>query len=151
MSSSSTPAIEVQDLRKVYHPGSANSVEALGGISFIVPRGQIFGLLGPNGAGKSTTIKILTTLLRPTSGVARVLGYDVTTQGLDARRSMCAVMQDNAVEIFLSVKNNFRVYGRFQGMSPRDTEAAMERVAPLFGLADVLDTKGTELSGGQKR
>ena len=95
-------------------------VEALKGISFTVRRGEIFGLLGPNGAGKTTAIKILTTLLRPTSGSARILDRDVVQHPLEARRAMCAVMQDNAVEMFLSVQNNFRVYGRFHGMSGAD-------------------------------
>ena len=92
---SSNNAIEVRDLRKVYHQRRGTPVEAVRGISFDVPRGSIFGLLGPNGAGKTTTIKILTTLLAPTSGTARVMGHDVVDDPLAVRRVMVAVMQDN--------------------------------------------------------
>src|SRR3989338_4093166 len=145
------PAIEVTDLRKVYHKRGSMPVEALKGISFTVRRGEIFGLLGPNGAGKTTAIKILTTLLRPTSGSARILDRDVVQHPLEARRAMCAVMQDNAVEMFLSVQNNFRVYGRFHGMSGADISRQSSRVTEIFGLQDVLNMKGSELSGGQKR
>ncbi|MCU0454362.1 MAG: ABC transporter ATP-binding protein [Bacteroidetes bacterium] len=148
---SSPPAIEVQDLRKVYHERSGTPVEAVRGISFSVPAGSVFGLLGPNGAGKTTTIKILTTLLQPTSGRARVMGYDVLEDPLAVRRSMVAVMQDNALDVFLSVRNNFRVYGRFHGLTVAEADLRADRVAELFGLREIMATKAGDLSGGQKR
>lgn len=144
-------AIDVQDLRKVYHGRSGPPVEAVRGISFSVPAGSVFGLLGPNGAGKTTTIKILTTLLQPTSGRASVMGHDVLEAPLEVRRSMVAVMQDNALEVFLSVRNNFRVYGRFHGLSTAEIDREADRVAELFGLQDIMSTQASDLSGGQKR
>lgn len=145
------PAIEVRDLRKVYHEKKGTPVEALRGISFDVPSGSVFGLLGPNGAGKSTTIKILTTLLGPTSGTARVMGHSVTDDPLAVRHQFVAVMQDSALEVFLSVQNNFRVYGRFHGLTQNEADRQADRVSELFDLRDVLSTKASELSGGQKR
>lgn len=147
----SSNAIEVRNLRKVYHQRRGTPVEALRGISFDVPRGSIFGLLGPNGAGKTTTLKILTTLLTPTSGTASVMGHDVVVDPLAVRREMVAVMQDNALEVFLSVRNNFRVYGRFHGLSVGESDQQADRVSELFGLRDLMPDKASELSGGQKR
>ena len=79
--SSSEPAIEVENLVKVFHPESAHPVRALDGLSLSVDQGEIFGLLGENGAGKTTLLRILTTLLRPTSGNATLMGLDVGRRG----------------------------------------------------------------------
>jgi len=146
-----TDIIEVQNLSKIFSRRKHPPVHALKGISFKVEKGQIFGLLGPNGAGKSTTIKILTTLLPPTSGTAHVCGYDVLSQGNDVRKHICAVVQENALEIYLSVQNNFRTFGRFHGLSSREIERRMDRVCELFGLREYLNESGIDLSGGMKR
>jgi ABC-2 type transport system ATP-binding protein len=126
-------------------------VNALNGISFGVEKGQIFGLLGPNGAGKTTTIKILTTLLQPTSGTARVHGFDVTTQGTEVRKTICAVVQENAIEMHLSVRNNFRTFGKFHGLSMKEIDFRTDQVCELFGLHKYLREQGMDLSGGIKR
>ena len=144
-------AIEVTDLVKVYQTKNRGSLRAVDGISFSVRQGEIFGLLGPNGAGKSTTIKILTTLLLPTSGSARILGYDVVAQPLEVRRQICVVVQENAIELYLSVRNNFKTFGRFHGLSTREIELRCDRVSELFGLREYLGEKGSDLSGGLKR
>lgn len=147
----SIPAIEVENLVKVYTKRHRQSVRAVDGVSFTVQRGQIFGLLGPNGAGKTTTIKVLTTLLPPTSGTARVLGYDVLEAPLDVRKQICVVVQENAIELHLSVRNNFRVFGRFHGLSWSEIERGTDRVIELFDLRSHLNEKGFDLSGGLKR
>ena len=146
-----TDIIEVQNLSKIFTRRKHSPVHALNCISFNVEKGQIFGLLGPNGAGKSTTIKILTTLLPPTSGTARVCGYEVLSQGNDVRKHICAVVQENALEIYLSVRNNFRTFGRFHGLSSKEIERRMDRVCELFGLHEYLNESGIDLSGGMKR
>jgi ABC-2 type transport system ATP-binding protein len=145
------PAIELKNLVKVYAKRDRPPVRAVDGLTFAVERGQIFGLLGPNGAGKTTTIKVLTTLLTPTSGVARVLGYDVTSNPLDVRKQICVVVQENAIELHLSVRNNFRVFGRFHGLSWGEIERRTDRVSELFDLRSHINEKGMDLSGGLKR
>lgn len=144
-------ALEVKDLVKVFRKRGQEPVRALDGVSFSVRRGEIFGLLGPNGAGKSTTLRILTTLIKPTAGSATVLGYDVVAHPLEARRQMCVVVQENAIELYLSVLNNFRTFGRFHGLSAKEIEERSGWVMELFGLNDYLNEKGMDLSGGLKR
>jgi len=146
-----TNIIEVQNLSKIYPKRKGSPVHALNGISFNVERGQIFGLLGPNGAGKSTAIKILTTLLPPTSGTATVSGYDVASHGHEVRKHICAVVQENAIELYLSVRNNFRSFGRFHGLSASEIENRTGRVCELFDLREYLNETGLDLSGGMRR
>jgi ABC-2 type transport system ATP-binding protein len=143
--------IEVQNLTKTFTKRKHAPVQALNDVSFKVEKGQIFGLLGPNGAGKSTTIKILTTLLSPTSGTAHVCGYDVLTQDTDVRKHICAVVQENALEMYLSVHNNFRTFGRFHGLTSSEIERRTEHVCELFNLREYLNESGIDLSGGMKR
>src|SRR5689334_15255119 len=95
--------IEIENLVKVYASRGRAPVRAVDGMTFDVRQGMIFGLLGPNGAGKSTMLKVLTTLSRPTSGTARLLGYDVVKEPLEVRRRISSVIQETAVELFLSV------------------------------------------------
>ena len=147
----SDTAIEVQDLVKVFRRKSHEPIKAVDGLSFRVQRGDIYGLLGPNGAGKTTTIKILTTLLAPTSGIARVMGYDVTAKPLAVRRQTCVVLQEDAIELYLSVRNNFRTFGRFHGLQSNEIEQNLDRLSEMFGLREYLNEKGMDLSGGLKR
>lgn len=144
-------AIVVEELSKEFHKRHAPPVKAVRGISFSVPRGKIFGILGPNGAGKTTTLRILTTLLRPSSGTVRVMGHDVTTHPADVRRNIVAVLQENAVEGFLSVIDNFRTFGRFHGIPARETESLAEKMMDRFGLTEHRNEKALDLSGGLKR
>lgn len=146
-----TPAIAVDRLVKEYPRNRETPFRAVDGISFTVEPGTIFGLLGPNGAGKSTTIKMLTTLLPPTAGSARVNGYDVATQGEGVRSSICVVIQENAVDTYLTVRNNFLTFGRFHGLTRKETELRSARVIELFGLQDALQQRAMDLSGGMKR
>ena len=144
-------AIEVRDLVKVYEKRRQTPVRAVDGLTFSVQKGEIFGILGPNGAGKTTTMKILTTLLAPTGGTAKVFGIDVTRDPLGVRRQICVVVQENALELHLSVRNNFRVFGRFHGLTSRETLKRMDRVCELFSLTEYLNVRGLDLSGGLKR
>ncbi len=108
--------ITVEDVRKVYSIGTSKHVHAVDGVSFDVSKGQIFGLLGPNGAGKSTLVKILTTITAPTSGHARICGFDVVRQALDVRRQIAVVLQQTAVETLLTVEDNLRIYAYLHGV-----------------------------------
>ena len=147
----SVPAIEVKNLVKIYHEGTPEEVRALDGLTLEVQQGHIFGLLGPNGAGKSTLLKILTTLARQTSGSASIMGIDTGAHPLAVRRNICVVLQQNAVEQFISVQDNFLTYGRFHRLSRMQISERMERVLDLFGLMDVRHAKVIDLSGGFKR
>ena len=146
-----SPAIEVNSLVKVFAKRDQRTIRAVDGLSIQVPKGSIFGLLGPNGAGKTTTIRILTTLVTPSAGEARVMGYDVVQNPLAVRRQICVVVQENAIELHLSVQNNFRVFGRFHGLDATEIQRRTERISELFGLREYLNEKGMDLSGGLKR
>jgi ABC-2 type transport system ATP-binding protein len=142
-----TPAVEVSQLRKTY----AGGVEAVRGIDFEVAPGEVFGLLGPNGAGKSTTVGMLTTTVRPTSGTARLAGYDVATQPLLARSVSSVVFQDAVVDGALSGRANLELHARLWAVP---TEQASPRVAELVaavGLSELIERPVSTYSGGQRR
>jgi ABC-2 type transport system ATP-binding protein len=144
-------AIEVVDLVKAFSRRGRPPVRAVDGLSFEVPKGTIFGLLGPNGAGKTTTLRILTTLARPTSGRASVAGFDVVESPLEVRRHIAAVIQENAADLLLSVRDNLLTYGRFHGLAPADIARRADRVLDEFGLAAEAGRKVMDLSGGYRR
>ncbi|MDQ5873617.1 MAG: ABC transporter ATP-binding protein [Acidobacteriota bacterium] len=121
------------------------------GLSFEVPHGVIFGLLGPNGAGKTTTLRILTTLVAPTSGHVRVAGHDPARDGFAVRGSIAAVLQDNASEQFLSVRDNFLCYARLHGQDRAETGRRLPEIAERFGLSEELGEKAADLSIGMRR
>ncbi len=143
--------IRATDLVKIYHKKSENPVRALDSLSLQVGQGEIFGLLGRNGAGKTTLLRVLTTLVQPTSGTAEVCGLDVVREPYKVRQSICAVLQENAVEIFLSVLDNLSTYGRFHSIPRRQIRAHAETVMAQFGLEEYRDQKVIDLSGGLKR
>jgi ABC-2 type transport system ATP-binding protein len=146
-----TPApVVVRDLVKTFRTRTGE-VRAVDGLSFEVPHGVIFGLLGPNGAGKTTTLRILTTLVAPTSGFVRVAGHDPAREGFAVRGSIAAVLQDNASEQFLSVRDNFRCYARLHGQERAETDRRLPEVAERFGLSEVLSEKAADLSIGMRR
>lgn len=143
----SSDIVIVQQLRHVYRKGKV----AVGGISFQIGRGEIFGLLGPNGAGKTTTVRMLTTILRPASGRAVVAGHDVVREPLAVRRSIVAVLQENTVETLLSTRDNLLLYGYLHGYSRAETRRRVTRVVEALDLTEHLDTPARSLSGGYKR
>ena len=135
--------IEVEALTKVY-PGGVRAVEE---IDFTVEPGEVFGLLGPNGAGKSTTIGMLTTTLRPTSGTARLAGFDVATQPLAARSVSSAVFQEAVVDRSLTGRRNLELHARLWGTGAD----RINSTATALGIADLLDRAVDTYSGGQRR
>ncbi len=147
----SESAIEVAGLVKVYGRHTASPVRALDGLSLAVRRGEIFGLLGRNGAGKTTLLRVLTTLIRPDEGRVTLLGHDVMTDPIAVRRSICVVLQENAVELFLSVRDNLETYARFHGILRGDIRRRADRAIDQFGLGEHRTQKVIDLSGGLKR
>jgi ABC-2 type transport system ATP-binding protein len=144
-------ALEVRNLTKVYTSRGKAPIRAVDGMSFSVPRGIIFGLLGPNGAGKSTLLRVLTTLTRPTEGTATILGYDVVKKPVEVRKRISSVIQETAVELFLSVKDNLLTYGRFQGLDKSTAARRADRLIQEFQLGGEIDRKVQDLSGGFRR
>ena len=141
------PAIEARDLTKVY----AGGVEAVKGIDFEVAPGEVFGLLGPNGAGKSTTIGMLTTTITPSRGSARVAGFDVFTNPIDARRSSAVVFQEAVVDRALTGRRNLEIHARLWGVRPADLGGRIAETAETFGLSTIVDRPVGSYSGGQRR
>jgi len=139
--------IEVEKLGKVY----AGGVEAVKDIDFEVAAGEVFALLGPNGAGKSTTIGMLTTTVRPTSGTARLAGFDVGTQPLAARRVSSVVFQEAVVDRSLSGWSNLDLHARLWGVEPRAARTRIEELVAMVGLADLVDRPVSTYSGGERR
>lgn len=146
MNSSSHNAIEVQNLIKSYD-GKKNAVDD---ITFSVREGEIYGLLGKNGAGKSTTIKILTTLIDPTSGSVNVLGYSPQKQALQIKKRIGVVQQAESFD-FTTVENNLKVYATLWEIPREEAKARAEELLDLFELTEVRKTRAFELSGGQKK
>jgi ABC-2 type transport system ATP-binding protein len=151
-------AIEVENLVKVFRPRglawfrrNRQAVRAVDGLSFAIPRGEIFGLLGPNGAGKTTLLKMLTTLLRPTSGRARVGGFDVAVHPLEVRRRISLVLQETAVELLLNVRDNLLTYGAFHGLGRSEAHRRAADVMQRFHLTAEAERKVSDLSGGFRR
>jgi ABC-2 type transport system ATP-binding protein len=139
-----TPALQVQDLGKAY-----GKVRALDGISFEVSQGEFFGLLGPNGAGKSTTLNILAGLTRPTSGLARVMGYDVVREFRLSRRNLGVVPQEVSTDRLMSIWKTLKIQAGLFGVRRADTW--IEEILQRLYLWEHRDKLGHELSGGMKR
>jgi ABC-type multidrug transport system ATPase subunit len=144
-------ALEVKDLVKLYKGRGGRTIRAVDGMSFKVRRGSIFGLLGPNGAGKTTLLKTLTTLLEPTSGTARIEGFDVARHPLEVRRRIALVLQETAVELFLSVRDNLLTYARFRGLTGTRASRRVDELLERFHLESDAGRKAQDLSGGTRR
>ena len=145
--STPVPAVEVEDLRKTY-PGE---VEAVKGIDFTVGAGEVFGLLGPNGAGKSTTIGMLTTTVTPTGGTARLAGFDVVRQPLQARGVSSVVFQDAVVDGSLSGRENLDLHARLWGVPHAQAGRRIAELVDVMGLSELIDRPVSSFSGGQRR
>jgi ABC-2 type transport system ATP-binding protein len=146
----STAAIVVKNLVKTF--GSrVRPIRAVDDLSFSVQRGSIFGLLGPNGAGKTTTLRIMTTLARPGGGTVEVLGYDVVKAPLEVRRRIGVVIQEQAADLLLNVRDNLLTFARFHGSAGPSVRERTERVMTKFGIDGVADRKVQDLSGGIRR
>ncbi len=139
--------IEVNGLVREFKGG----VRAVDGIDLRVAPGEIYGFLGPNGAGKSTTVLVLTTLLPPTAGSARVAGFDVERQGADVRRAIGASLQESALDPFLTGREHMRLQSALHGLTRAARDERGRRLLERVGLTDAADRKVGGYSGGMKR
>jgi len=141
-----TPAIDVDHVVKRF-----GAFTAVNGITFSVAQGEIFGLLGPNGAGKSTLIRMLTTLLPPTAGTARVNGFDVQTQADDVRRSIGVIPQALTSDLELSVEENLIIFAKLYGVPRATRKRLIDELLQAVELTEWRRAPVKNLSGGMRR
>jgi ABC-2 type transport system ATP-binding protein len=139
--------IDVNDLKVTYDGKNY----AINGISFQVKEGEIFGFLGPNGAGKTTTIRVLTTLIKPSSGDVKVLGMNVVTKALEIRNNIGVILQQPSYEWSLSVENNLSMYGTLWNIPKGKKKKMIDELTEEFDLSDIRKKKAEDLSIGQRR
>jgi ABC-2 type transport system ATP-binding protein len=139
--------IEVEGLVRVFKKGP----RAVDGIDLEVAPGEIYGFLGPNGAGKSTTVLMLTTLLPPTEGTARVAGHDVVREGAAVRRAIGAALQEAALDSYLTGREHMRLQAGLHGLDKAEREKRGNELLTRVGLMDAADRKVGGYSGGMKR
>ena len=139
-------AVEVVNLTKRF-----GDFVAVDGVTFHIKRGEIFGFLGPNGAGKTTTIRMLLGLLRPTSGHATVLGYDIVKQAEDVRKNIGYMSQRFTLYQDLTVDENLTFYGRAYGVGNDRLKERKKAIVEMAGLVGRERTLTRELAGGWKQ
>ena len=140
-------SIEVEGLVREFKKGP----RAVDGIDLHVDPGEIYGFLGPNGAGKSTTVLMLTTLLPPTAGTARVGGYDVVREGPKVRSVIGAALQEAALDPMLTGRDHLRLQATLQGIPRAERKVRAEELLERVGLSEAADRKIGGYSGGMKR
>ena len=140
------PAIEATGLTKSY-----GQVRVLDGVDLQVPPGTVFALLGPNGAGKTTTVRILTTLIEPDGGTARVAGHDIVRDRALVRRSTSLTGQDTALDAMQTGVENLRMMGRLCRLSARTAAARADELLARFDLAEAGTRRVSTYSGGMRR
>lgn len=139
-------AIEVENITKCF-----NGFCAVNGLSFTVEEGEVFGLLGPNGAGKSTLIRMLTTLLPPTSGVARVNGFDVVRAANQVRKCIGVIPQATTTDLDLSVAENMQIFAKLYGVPRERRLRVVKELLAAVELLEWADKPVKNLSGGMRR
>src|SRR4030065_1953994 len=133
-------------LRKKY-----TNFTALDCVSFSIKRGEVFGLLGPNGAGKTTTIRILSGLLKPTSGNALIMGNDVVKKPVEVKKSIGVVPETSNLYPELTCFDNLVFAGRLYGMRSKRVKTKADELLMMFGLSEKRDVLFSKLSSGMKR
>ena len=137
----------MHELHKYYN----NDIRAINGISFNVEYGKVFGFLGPNGAGKTTTIKVLTTLIRPSSGKVHIFGKDIVRHSSEVRQRIGVVLQQPSFEANLTVERALNLYGFLWGLATKRRKDKLREILQAFDLENLRNTKNDELSIGQRR
>ncbi len=145
------PAVVVDGLHKTFRAPDGSEVRAVDGLSFTCAPGEIVGLLGPNGAGKTTALRILATILRPTSGTARVAGCDVERDPDGVRRRLGYVSASTGVYERLTARETLTYYARLHGMEPARIARRVDEVLALLEMGDFCDRVAGRLSAGQRQ
>ncbi len=143
--------IEVQGLRKTFHDRKKGDILAVKDVSFTCQPGKVFGLLGRNGAGKTTTLRMLATILSPTSGTAKVAGFDIVQKPAEVRRRIGYLSGDTKLYDRLTGRELLTYFGTLAGMEPSAIPARIEALAGPFALTDLLDKRVGKMSTGMKQ
>ncbi|NDR77571.1 ATP-binding cassette domain-containing protein [Lactobacillus sanfranciscensis] len=139
-------AVQVNHLSKTF-----NQKKVVDDISFNIKPGEIFALLGPNGAGKTTTFRMMTTLLKPTSGSITIMGYDTQKEPQKVRSLFGLTSQDASIDKDLSARENLMIFARLNGLSRKDTKVRTEELLTEFSLINSADKALSTFSGGMRR
>lgn len=143
--------IETQNLSRSFMTKDKRKIFAVKELNLRVSAGQIFGLLGPNGAGKTTLVRMLTTILRPDSGTARIMGHDILQNPVAVRKQISVVLQETAVEPLSSVRDNLLIYGILHGLTLKTVTKRMESLLEQFDLKEKQKEIAQDLSMGTRR
>lgn len=144
-------AVRTRSLSKAYADDKRGEVRALDGLDLTCHFGEIYGLLGPNGAGKSTTLRILATMLAPTSGTAEVAGFDVTESALEVRQNIGFLSATTGLYPRLDVRETLEYFGRLHGMSGRALTDRVDELIAAFRMDSYVDRRAEHMSSGQKQ
>ncbi len=147
----STVQVEVQDLTKSFFDQSRGEVKAVLEVNFECRGSEILGLLGANGAGKTTTLRMISTVLQPTAGTARVLGHDVVSDPVEVRRSLGFYSASTALYPRLTARETLTLFARVNKYPAERTKSRVEEMIERFGLGDYAGTRIEKLSSGMKQ
>ena len=143
--------VEVTGLKKVYKQSGGKDIHAVKGIDLTIQKGEIFSLLGPNGAGKTTTISMISGLVSPTEGDAKIGGYSIQKQPMQAKKLMGFIPQEIALYEDLSARQNLTFFGKMYGLSGKNLNNRVDEVLEFIDLTDRQRDKVKTFSGGMKR
>ncbi|GIX00392.1 MAG: sodium ABC transporter ATP-binding protein [Pirellulaceae bacterium] len=143
--------VEAIELTKTYPDLQRGAFVALDRVSFVVGEGEVFGLLGPNGAGKTTALRILSTVLQPSSGSARVNGFDVLTHSYEVRHSIGFVSSNTAIYDRMTAWEMVAYFGKLYGLEPPQLEERMHRVFDQLQMHEIRDVPGAKMSTGMRQ
>lgn len=143
--------IHVEQLSKSFDDLRRGSILALDSVSFDVEAGEIFGLLGPNGAGKTTCLRLLSTVLQPTGGKARVAGYDVITQPQDVRTHIGFMSCNTGIYDRMTAWEMVEYFGRLYGIEEHELQERLDRIFTTLQMQDIKDLLGSKMSTGMKQ
>ena len=143
--------IEARNLTKTFRDKKRGEIHAADDVSFTVRPGQIYGLLGANGAGKTTTLRVLATLLRPSSGTATIAGFDVVTQPREVRASVGFLATSTALYGRLTARETLAYFGQLNGIPDDIIRARTQRIADELGMHEFLDRRCDKFSTGMKQ
>jgi sodium transport system ATP-binding protein len=145
------PTVTVNNLRKVFYEQGRGEVRAIDGVSFECLPGEIFGLLGANGAGKTTTLRVLSTILKPTSGAATLMGHDIAAEPEAVRKNIGFCSSTTALYPRLTARETIEFFARINGWPREQVRRRVDALIERFGIGSYADARVEKLSQGMKQ